>query len=180
MHVVFIGLAGAGKSTWGRELARLLVCPFADLDLLVEHALQQSISELFSAGQAEKFRRMEAQILGTMLDDDDPGVMATGGGAPMFNGNDALWHRAHVIWLNPPLKAVIQRLEKEWHQRPLLSKRGADHWQTELTQQLESRKSRYMELADEVWPEASAEALHARCEAFCAHWASRFRKVQDK
>lgn len=180
MHVVFIGLAGAGKSTWGRELARLLACPFADLDLLVERAMQQSISDLFAAGQSEKFRNKEAQILCEMLLDDAPGVMATGGGAPMFTENDDLWHRPHVIWLNPPLNAVIQRLEKEWQQRPLLSKWGEGHWQSELAQQFELRKSRYKQLADEVWEEASSDDLHARCAAFCANGASKLRKVQDK
>ena len=98
----------------------------------------------------------------------------------MSTGNDDLWHRAHVIWLNPPLNAVIQRLEKEWQQRPLLSKWGEDHWQNELAQQFDSRKSRYMQLADEVWEEASSDDLHARCAAFCAHRASKLRKAQDK
>lgn len=149
MQVVFIGLAGSGKSTWGRRLASRLNVPFADLDVLVESAMGATIPDIFAAGHHEAFRACEARLLGALLRSPAHGVVATGGGAAMAKGVD--WREAHVVWLNPPLSEIERRLREEWRNRPLLAAAGATGWTDVLHSQSTERHDRYAALADDVW-----------------------------
>ena len=54
---------GCGKSSVGRELARLLCCPFVDLDSVIEDRAGRSIPEIFASDGEAVFRRMEAEAL---------------------------------------------------------------------------------------------------------------------
>ena len=58
-----MGFMGCGKSSVGRELARLLCCPFMDLDEVIEGAEGRSIPEIFATDGEAAFRRMEAEAL---------------------------------------------------------------------------------------------------------------------
>ena len=62
---------GCGKSSVGRELARLLCCPFMDLDEVIEGAEGRSIPEIFASDGEAAFRRMEAEHLQILLDSND-------------------------------------------------------------------------------------------------------------
>ena len=77
-HLALIGFMGAGKSTIGREVARLTQRPFVDTDEEIEkrHA---PIPELFERGEPE-FRRIEEQVVAETLA-GVPAVIALGGGA---------------------------------------------------------------------------------------------------
>ncbi len=54
---------GCGKSRVGRELARLLCCPFMDLDQVIEEAQGRSIPEIFASDGEAAFRQMEVEAL---------------------------------------------------------------------------------------------------------------------
>ena len=58
-----MGFMGCGKSSVGRELARLLCCPFMDLDDVIEEAEGRSIPEIFATDGEAAFRRMEVEAL---------------------------------------------------------------------------------------------------------------------
>ena len=58
---------GCGKSSVGRELARLLCCPFMDLDEIIEEAEGRSIPEIFATDGEAAFRRMEAETLQNLI-----------------------------------------------------------------------------------------------------------------
>ena len=79
-RVVLVGLPGAGKSTSGRRLAKILALPFADSDDLVESAAGRSVGEIFADDGEEAFRDAEAAAIAAALVDFD-GVLALGGGA---------------------------------------------------------------------------------------------------
>lgn len=150
MQVVFIGLAGSGKSTWGRRLAQRLGLPFADLDALVESALGAEIPDLFASGRQAEFRACESRLLRVLLDMDAPhGVVATGGGAPMAEAVD--WSGAYVVWLDPPLQEIEGRLASEWTNRPLFAAAGSAGWGAVLRSQAAERRGRFASLADEIW-----------------------------
>ena len=54
---------GCGKSSVGRELSRLLCCPFMDLDAVIEEAEGRTIPEIFATDGEASFRAMEAETL---------------------------------------------------------------------------------------------------------------------
>lgn len=78
--VVLVGLPGAGKSTGGRRLAKILALPFADSDDLVEAATGKSVRTLFAESGEPAFRAAESAVVTTALADFG-GVLALGGGA---------------------------------------------------------------------------------------------------
>jgi shikimate kinase / 3-dehydroquinate synthase len=77
-HLALIGFMGAGKTTLGRELARLTSRPFVDTDEEIEKRFGP-IGELFERGEAE-FRRIEEQVVAEALA-GPRAVIALGGGA---------------------------------------------------------------------------------------------------
>ena len=78
--VVLIGLPGAGKSTTGRRLAKILAVPFADSDHLIEARERRTIAELFAEHGEDACRRLEADVIASALA-EFTGVLSLGGGA---------------------------------------------------------------------------------------------------
>ena len=85
-HLALIGFMGAGKTTLGRELARLTNRPFVDTDEEIEKRFGP-ISELFERGEPE-FRRIEEQIVAEALA-GPTAVIALGGGAVLSEATQA-------------------------------------------------------------------------------------------
>ena len=54
---------GCGKSSVGRELSRLLCCPFMDLDAVIEDTHGRRIPEIFATDGEADFRAMEVETL---------------------------------------------------------------------------------------------------------------------
>jgi 3-dehydroquinate synthetase/shikimate kinase len=71
---------GAGKTTVGREVARLLGRPFVDADDEIERRTGKTIPELFEPGE-DSFRSVEEDIVRSLLEAAEPAVIALGGGA---------------------------------------------------------------------------------------------------
>lgn len=88
-RLVLIGPMGAGKTTIGREVARRLGVPFADLDELIVEASGRSIPEIFAAQGEEAFRELEVRVLALALEAHS-GVLALGGGAVVADASRAL------------------------------------------------------------------------------------------
>jgi shikimate kinase len=79
--VVLVGLPGAGKSTSGRRLAKILCVPFADSDDLVEEQQGRTVREIFAESGEAEFRAAECAAIVASLHGDFDGVLALGGGA---------------------------------------------------------------------------------------------------
>jgi shikimate kinase len=118
---VLIGLPGAGKSTTGRRLAKILAVPFADTDKLIEEREQTSLPDLFEARGELAFREIETEVIAAALDGFS-GVLSLGGGA--------LTHPATVravaecgvpfVYLRATLDQLSRRVG-DGHTRPLLA-----------------------------------------------------------
>ena len=63
MHIALVGLPGSGKSTIGRQLARLCGVELVDVDAQIEVHLGCSIKDYFASHGEEAFRDVEAQVL---------------------------------------------------------------------------------------------------------------------
>ena len=78
-NIVLIGMAGAGKSTVGPELARMLERPFLDVDQVMELERGMALQQILEREGRAGFRAFEEQILlGLALRGH---VIATGGSA---------------------------------------------------------------------------------------------------
>jgi 3-dehydroquinate synthetase len=80
-HVALIGFMGAGKTTTGAALGRLLERPFVDVDEELERRHGATIPELFEHRGELWFRNVEAELTRELLDRPQPSVLALGGGA---------------------------------------------------------------------------------------------------
>ena len=72
---------GAGKTTLGAEVARLVGRPFLDVDLEVEREAGTSVADLFARRGEAEFRALEARAALAILRERRPAVVALGGGA---------------------------------------------------------------------------------------------------
>ena len=89
---------GAGKSTVGREVARLTERRFVDTDEEIER-LHGPIPALFERSEAE-FRQIEEAPSPRALREPEPGVIALGGGAVLSDATRSLLRgRALTVWL---------------------------------------------------------------------------------
>jgi shikimate kinase len=117
--IALVGLMGVGKSSVGRRLANALDLPFRDADLEVEAAAGRSISDIFSDLGEDAFREGERRVIARLLD-QEPHVLATGGGAFMNPQTRALIKsRAVSVWLKTDLSILARRVARK-ESRPLL------------------------------------------------------------
>lgn len=118
MNVVLTGFMGAGKSTVGRRLARILGLPFIDTDAEIVKA-HGRIADIFSREGEAQFRVYERAQL-ERLASRGPAVVAVGGGAVLDRENRALLRHAGVIvYLAISPEAAHARIARRTH-RPLL------------------------------------------------------------
>ncbi|MFK7942512.1 MAG: shikimate kinase [Paracoccaceae bacterium] len=119
--LVLIGLMGAGKSSVGLRLAKMLNVPMVDSDTEIEAAAALSIPEIFDRYGEAHFRSGERRVIGRLLT-EQPRVIATGGGAFMDAETRALIaDHAISIWLRAELDVLVARTAGRSH-RPLLNK----------------------------------------------------------
>ena len=71
-NIVLIGMPGAGKSTLGIVLAKILCMDFVDADLLIQQSCDKSLQRLIDTLGPDAFLEIENQVLS---------VIATGGSA---------------------------------------------------------------------------------------------------
>lgn len=144
-HLVLIGPTGAGKSTVGRQLARLLRAPFVDLDEQIEAQTGAPIPLIFEHEGEAGFRQRESGALELALGADPPSVLATGGGAVLAVANRLQMARhGYLIYLRTPVAVQIARLARDCR-RPLLQ---APDREQRLRQMAATRNPIYEALAD--------------------------------
>lgn len=110
---------GVGKSTVGRRLATRLGLAFVDADEEIEKAAGMTISEMFERYGEGYFRDGERRVIARLLD-DEPKVIATGGGAFMQEETRALiLDQGTAIWLDADIDTLVDRVSRR-EGRPLL------------------------------------------------------------
>jgi shikimate kinase/3-dehydroquinate synthase len=108
-HLALIGFMGAGKSTIGRELARLTGRPFIDTDKEIEKRFGP-IGELFAARGEPEFRRIEEQVVAAALA-GPTAVIALGGGAVLSEGTrERLSRTAFTAWVQVDVDMAWSRI----------------------------------------------------------------------
>jgi len=120
--IYLVGFMGSGKSTVGRELARMMGWSFFDTDDEIEAAEGMAISEIFETRGEAEFRRIESAIVRRhvgWIGQGRPAVVALGGGAFVAEANRRLLLGNGVaVWLDCPWETVQRRVSQAAH-RPL-------------------------------------------------------------
>lgn len=125
-RLALLGLRGAGKSTVGRELARLLEVPLVELDQRVEEAAGLSLSELFDLHGPQAFRRFEAEALERVLAEGGRLVLATGGSLVTHASTfERLRATCRTVWLRAEPAEHFQRVLAQGDRRPMQARPGA-------------------------------------------------------
>jgi shikimate kinase len=141
--VYLVGMAGAGKSTVGRELAGRLGVPFVDLDAEIEREAGASVPEIFRDEGEGAFRALEAAAL-VKASMEDPSVVACGGGIVLEPANRITLRNTGVaVYLDVPVEELRRRVRPS-SDRPLIREEG------DLERLLESRAPLYREFASHV------------------------------
>ncbi|MCL2567312.1 MAG: shikimate kinase [Alphaproteobacteria bacterium] len=123
MIIIITGLMGAGKSSSGKALSKLLGYGFIDLDKQIETSAGISIAEIFKRCGEPYFRNLESKILKeTLANTQENSVLALGGGTFTTAENIRLCLQGGiVVWLNTDLDVIESRLKKSnLKKRPLL------------------------------------------------------------
>lgn len=109
MTVYLCGFMGCGKSTIGEKLAKILSCPFVDMDAYIEEQSGMKIPEIFEKYGEPHFRDLETQAIRELADRD--GIIACGGGAMLReeNAKIAAEHGA-VVHLDVPFHVCYTRI----------------------------------------------------------------------
>lgn len=116
-HLALLGFMGAGKSTVGARVARLAARPFVDTDAEIER-LHGPIPALFEERGEQEFRRLEEDVVAMALADDEPAVVALGGGAVLSERSRALLRRrGFAVHLVVEADAAWSRVRRS--ERPL-------------------------------------------------------------
>ena len=134
-NLALVGMAGCGKSSIGRLLAKETGKQFVDSDAEIELLAGKSIPQIFAEDGEEEFRRLETEVL-AQLGKRSGLVIATGGGCVTRERNYPLLHQnSRILWL----KRCPARLPTEG--RPLSQK-------TSPAKLYEERKPMYKAFGD--------------------------------
>ncbi len=118
LNIYLIGMMGAGKSTVGQHLAKLLGYRFFDTDCVIEAVVQKSVAQIFAESGEDRFRALETQVLAE-LSAYTRLVIATGGGIILKRENWSYLRYGVIVWLDVPVEQLQGRLQND-QTRPLL------------------------------------------------------------
>ena len=109
-NIVLIGMPGAGKSTLGVVLAKVLGYDFIDSDIEIQHATGQTLPRLIERYGREGFLDIEADV-NAALAPERKSVIATGGS--VIYRERAMEHLrsiGRVVYLRVPCEELERRI----------------------------------------------------------------------
>lgn len=120
-NIILIGYMGSGKTTVGRNIAKLKDYTFVDTDEMIVEQQQRSINEIFAADGEQAFRDMETALLRQLIDEKREFlVLSTGGGMPLRAENRQLLSElGKVVYLKASPRTIYNRVRGDTT-RPLL------------------------------------------------------------
>lgn len=134
---------GAGKTTAGKELAKVLELEFIDLDHFIQARYQKTVSQLFQDIGESEFRKIESSVLKEVGEFENV-VISTGGGTPCFFDNMEYMNKAGTtVYLNAAPEALAVRLNTCKEKRPLIKDKNEEELLDFIVQSLEKRNPYY-------------------------------------
>ena len=142
---------GAGKSYWGARISQLSGLNFIDLDQAIESYCGKTIRRIFEESGEEGFRQKESEVLRNLVENQKSFVMACGGGTPCYLNNiEYMKMNGTVVWLHPPAKTLLERLNNEKEERPLISNLNSEQLEEFVLHKLAERRVYYEQAHIEI------------------------------
>jgi len=144
-NIFLIGPMGAGKSTIGRFVAKLLKLNFFDTDQVIVERTGADLAWIFDIEGEEGFQKREEKVVEELTKKSGI-VIATGGRVVLSAKNrTALVSRGAVVYLKASIDQQVERTKKDT-KRPLL--RCKDDLRSKLISMREELEPQYYALAD--------------------------------
>lgn len=119
-NIYLVGFMGTGKTSVGKELAKKLEWPFADLDDLIELKERRLIRDIFAKNGEAYFRKVEGTVL-KQVAKEKKFVVSCGGGIVIDPANITLMKKSGtIICLTASPEIIFKRTSRYAH-RPLLN-----------------------------------------------------------
>ena len=136
-------MAGAGKSTIGNRVAKILSLNFLDGDKIIEGEINESIQNFIDQKGREEFTKIEESVLLSIKFDET--LLATGGSAILCDSAMQFMRKeSEVIFLDVSYENISQRITN-------LSERGlVRNPNQSLQETYNERMSLYRKYADHV------------------------------
>lgn len=144
-NVVLIGMPGAGKSTLGIVLAKIMALKFVDADLVIQEQMDKTLQTIIDAMGPDGFIQVENEILSDLEAEET--VIATGGSA--IYSDEAMKHLSDIgviVYLEISYDSLKGRLG-DLQERGVVLKGGMGMSLREL---YDERKPLYEKYADIV------------------------------
>ncbi|MDO9508333.1 MAG: 3-dehydroquinate synthase [Thermovirgaceae bacterium] len=114
------GFMASGKTSVGRELARVTGRPFLDVDAIIEQRAGMTAAAIFASEGETEFRRIEAQVLKEICELENC-IVALGGGVLVNDENRRIVKDSGpLVILDVKPETVRFRVAAQPGQRPLL------------------------------------------------------------
>lgn len=167
MKYYLTGLAGAGKTYYGKLWAKEFDFDFYDLDELIENKTKSSIKKIFSEKGEEFFRDLEEEVLKNTGSIQNA-IIACGGGTPCFH-NNMQWMNDNgtTIWLKQDINTISRNLVNSTVVRPLLQNKTGAEAGNILQNLLKTRKDFYSRAKFTI--DLSREHSHTIQNIFTSH-----------
>lgn len=123
-NIVLVGMPGAGKSTAGVILAKVLGYQFIDSDLLIQKREKSLLHEIIATKGLDAFIEIENQVNASV--EAEESVIATGGS--VIYGKEAMEHLREigtVVYIKLSYETLTNRLGNI-KQRGVVLKKGQD------------------------------------------------------
>lgn len=147
-NIILIGMPGAGKSTLGVVLAKILNYNFIDADLLIQNQCDKTLQKVIDALGPDGFIEVENEVLCTLQADRT--VVATGGSA--VYSEDAMNHLSEIgtiVYLYVSYEELESRLGG-LHERGVVMKNGMGMSLADLYAEREPLYEKYAEVTIEI------------------------------
>lgn len=147
-NIVLIGMPGAGKSTLGIVLAKIMSYDFMDADLVIQNQCDKTLQRIIDACGPEGFLQVENQILSDIQ--ATRSIIATGGSA--VYSNEAMKHLTDigtVVYLKISYDQLVNRLS-DLQERGVVLKGGIGMSLRELYDERKPLYEQYAEITVNV------------------------------